>query len=364
MDPSPTGSLKLLQYLLRPAGAGAAGVVLLFGIGFSLVSWAGLFGLPVTLMLLSWFWKYAFVLFDSTVRGEPEAPALDIQMLNPLDELRPLAQLIIMALAGFVVWWVAATFGTPAGLVVAALALIFLPASVAMLGLERNAFKALNLLALGKLMRGLGLQYPALLGIIAVYALALLFMFRISLWPYFQYVSAMFAMLSVFSALAGAVYLRRDELGLSVWHSREIDAQRAQDQVRKLDEQALLHAYGLTRANRHIDAWQALNEWLQSRGHAREAYHWAIERTLSWGDARYRTRLTQEFLERLLDKHETGEALRVLEAALQHDPGFRPKTLSSTQRLADLATAGGAPGVARAMQSGLPNRTKDEPAAP
>ncbi len=50
------------------------------------------------LILMSWFFKYAYILFDHTVNGFDEPPTLDIQMLNPLDEQRPLAQVAILGL--------------------------------------------------------------------------------------------------------------------------------------------------------------------------------------------------------------------------------------------------------------------------
>src|SRR5580700_5529583 len=93
--------LKILRHLLRPARGGAAAVLIVFAILLTIAARARVMGIPLALILASWFFKYAYILFDHTVRGFDEPPTLDIQMLNPLDEQRPLAQVVILGLIYF-----------------------------------------------------------------------------------------------------------------------------------------------------------------------------------------------------------------------------------------------------------------------
>lgn len=88
----------MLSHLIRPASGAAAGVVIVFALLLAIAAKGGLFGIPLAFIVTSWFFKYAYILFDHTVWGFAEPPALDIKMLNPLDEQRPLAQLIILGL--------------------------------------------------------------------------------------------------------------------------------------------------------------------------------------------------------------------------------------------------------------------------
>src|SRR6516165_1001265 len=88
--------LNILRHLLRPVRGGAAALLIVFAILLSLAARAGLIGIPMALILISWFFKYAYILFDHTVHGFDEPPVLDIQMVNPLNEQRPLAQLVIL----------------------------------------------------------------------------------------------------------------------------------------------------------------------------------------------------------------------------------------------------------------------------
>ena len=94
------------------------------------------------LILTSWFFKYAYVLFDHTVWGFDEPPTLDIEMLNPLNEQRPLAQVVILALIYGAVEFVQHALGPAAAMIFAVPAALLSPASVAVLGLEGNIIKA------------------------------------------------------------------------------------------------------------------------------------------------------------------------------------------------------------------------------
>src|SRR6202140_4023181 len=134
--------LKIISHLLRPARGGAAGVLIVFAVLLSIAAKAGLLGIPMALILTSWFFKYAYILFDHTVRGFDEPPTLDIQMLNPLDEQRPLAQVAILGLIYLAVNFAKHTMGSTVAVVLAVAALLLLPASVAILGLEGDILKA------------------------------------------------------------------------------------------------------------------------------------------------------------------------------------------------------------------------------
>jgi hypothetical protein len=63
-------------------------------------------------------------------------------MLNPFDEQRPLAQVVTLSLIYVAVNFARHTMGPVPALVIAVVAALFLPASVAILGLEQNIFKA------------------------------------------------------------------------------------------------------------------------------------------------------------------------------------------------------------------------------
>ncbi len=354
---------KFLSHLLRPARGGAAGVLIVFALLLSIAAKAGLFGIPMAFILTSWFFKYAYILFDHTVHGFDEPPALDIQMLNPLDEQRPLAQLVILGLIYVAVNFARHTLGPTPALSIAVLAALLLPASVAILGLERNIIKAANPVAWVRMVWGLGPMYALVLAIIAGYSLLIVLLARWEPWlPVQIAIFNMFCILSIFSVLGGALYERRHELGLETWASPE----RTEDLRRKEDlrasEKEITEAYGQMRAGSHTQAWQLLQTWLTARGNAPDDYRWLCGRVAVWGDPRYMTRLTADYVDRLLVLKRTGEALDVVAQRLTGDPSFRPKTAAATLQIARIAAAGGGtPRVARALLADFAARFAGDP---
>jgi hypothetical protein len=356
---------KLIHHLIRPARGGAAAVVVIFAFLLMLAAEAGLVGIPLALLVISWFFKYAYILFDHTVRGFDEPPTLDIQMVNPLSEQRPLGQVAILGLIYLAVKAAGEYFGFAAALSLAVVCLFFLPASVAVLGLESNMLKAAYPVAWFRLVKGLGALYGAVLLVIFGYGMGLSVLWKFDLWTPVEIAIGMFAVLSVFSFLGGTLYERRDELGLETWVSPErTQALRDKDEL-KVNDKVVLDAYGLMRADSHIKCWQVLTDWLQSRAFLPEDYRWLCERTATWDDPRYITRLTEDYVGRLLVLKRAGEALDVVSQRLRKDPNFRPKSAAETLDLAQLACRGGGlPGIARALLSDFAARFPGDPRIP
>ena len=55
---------NLLTHLIRPIRGGAAGVLIVFAVLLSFAPTAGLMGIPLAVILTSWFFKYAYILLD------------------------------------------------------------------------------------------------------------------------------------------------------------------------------------------------------------------------------------------------------------------------------------------------------------
>jgi hypothetical protein len=340
-------------------------VIIVFALLLALALKAGLIGIPLGLVINSWFFKYAFVLFDHTTRGFDEPPVLDISMMNPINEQRPLVQLFIIALLAGGTQWTYSAMGTLPAAMLAIVFLAALPASVAILGLEVNIFKALNPYAWVHMMKGLGPLYVAVLALIFFGFLIIFTLGRLDLWPSIRIAIAMFGILSVFSVLGGAIYERRDALGIQTWTSPEQDAAKQRQEDHAENEKLILTAYGLMRAGRHVECWELLQHWLSEHDHAVEAYPWLCESVATWDDPRYITRLTEEHIERLLTRKRTGQALDLVAQRLRLDPAFRPKTAAATLTIAQLAArGGGAPKVARALTSDFATRFPGDPRTP
>ena len=74
------------------------------------------------------------------------------------------------------------------------------------------------------------------------------------------------------------------------------------------------------------------------------------------------TRLTEDYVDRLLVLKRNGEALDVVAARLGQDPSFRPKSAAATLQIARIAAAGGGvPRVARTLLADFPARFAGDP---
>jgi hypothetical protein len=180
---------------------------------------------------------------------------------------------------------------------------------------------------------------------------------RLELWLPLQIAILMFCVLSTFSFLGGAAYERRHELGLETWVSPKRTAELGRERELRRSEQQVTEAYGQMRVGSHTRAWELLQAWLTNRGNAPDDYRWLVGRVASWSDQRYITRLTEEYVDRLLALRRTGEALDVVAQRLGQDPSFRPRSAAATPQIARLAVGGGAaPRVARALLADFPAR--------
>lgn len=354
-------SMNFSLHLLRPLKGGAPSLIIVFAIGIAIAESAGLLGLALGLILLSWYSKYAFILFDHVVSGVQEPPALDIQMVNPADEQRPLAMLCILAGMYWACHAVSGYVGVWAGRVATGLLLFCLPACAAVLGLESDVFKALNPASWFRIVSGLRGLYLVLIGLIAVYVFVIIGITRLDLWRPVQLALLLFSGLSIFSLLAGFLYERRDEVGIDVVHSPEKTEARKVAVDTTAAAKLVDTAYGQMRASQHVEAWKTLMDWLDSRGHDLKDYEWLSSRIDAWSDQRYLDRIAEEYVDRLMAANRNSVALEVAGRALKRNPQFRPKSARATLRLAHIAASGGASRIARALLEDFAKRFQGSP---
>src|SRR5580698_2480176 len=120
----------MTRYLLMPFHAAPLMLVIVFTIlwtGF--ITFGKLFGIPADFILLSWFFKYCYALLDAVIADHKDLPVMSVEMLNPVNEQRPLIQAIIVSLGFIASWWVYHTVGPIAGLSLGAVLLAALPAT-------------------------------------------------------------------------------------------------------------------------------------------------------------------------------------------------------------------------------------------
>jgi len=312
--------------------------------GLALANFAGLFGLPLALILTSWFFKYAYALLDDVAHGLDEAPVLSMEMVNPLSQ-RPTAQVLICLGAWAVTQW------TDGGVRAAFIALfaLSLPASAAILGASGKLLQAVNPLALWTVMRALGVYYVGILALIVAGGWLAWWIVALPVWLVFKLAIVQFVVLANFNAIGAALYERREQLDLDVLRSPEraqqrLEAERTRARARMVDD-----IYALIRVRKYAGVAATLTAWFDatSRDELRVDAAEILQRAMSWNDLRAFSIIAPLCIVRLHDARLTGEALDAWEDALDHDPAFQLTPADKAGALAELSSLAGRRALAR-----------------
>lgn len=349
------GAAVILRYLAIPLRMAPLLLIGTFSVLLILAAKAGLFGIPLGLIILSWFTKYSFVLMDHLADGVVEPPVLSIEMVNPLSEQRPMIMLLLTIglfyASDAASYWV----GKQGALVLLIAVGAILPAIVAVQGATGTVVQSLNprrVLGLIGRLRG---DYVLILGFIGLVWL----FFRIVLESAFgdalpmvlRIALLMYAWLAVFSLIGGMLFERRLELGLDDVHTPEsIDAD---DDDETPDERArdkeIDRIYAEWRGGAHANAWKSVLALVSESKDELAELRWLYQRAAQWPDGRLAERLARELLPRLLAKRITGDALDITRERLRKNPQFRPAGSADLLTLVHLAKAAGDRATARLL---------------
>jgi hypothetical protein len=346
------------RYVLFPFRGGALMLLLTFTVGQEIALHAGWMGLPLALALLSWFFKYCFILLDAIVVGAAEPPVLSVEMINPINEQRPLGQALLIA--GGVALCLAAgkSLGVMMGWLTGAVLLLLLPASIATLGMTGHLLRAAWPPELWSVIRGVGHHY--LLLIIAIPGLALFFValahYGASSWVLIG--GGQLSFLLAFALIGSVLHEHRLELGIEYRTMEEHIAERTEREHASERSRMMDHAYMKFRVGKPLEGWQEIHDWLKLQrapaggslagrpvvdpGDELLREHRAVLAIAGrWDDVRPADRLTNELVELYFARRQTGRALEVVEERLAANPKFKPTNAAHTLRLAELAAAAG-----------------------
>jgi hypothetical protein len=343
------------RYFLVPFHSTPLLLVVTFSVGQLVAIKAGFTGIPLGLLLFSWFFKYCFVLFDSVVAGEEEPPVLSIEMVNPISEQRPLVLAVLVVAEAILVAALPARSGAAFAAVIALTAI--LPAHIAVLGFTRNVAKAIWPPALFTLIRTLGRNYLLLNAVTVACAGVIYWMAAhgTALLP--ALIAAQLLLLLTFALVAGTLFEHRLELGIDSKTRQERMAERAAREHQAERARMLDIAHSKLRVRKPLEGWQEIEAWL--RVHAQgdsqlPEYRAVLQAASEWDDARPADRLTNDLVALLLAKRATGEALLVVEQRLATNPKYQVAPPSHAVRIAELAGAAGKKGLQRRLAAQPP----------
>ncbi|HVN43091.1 MAG TPA: hypothetical protein VMT50_09935 [Steroidobacteraceae bacterium] len=355
---------SLLNAVLLPLRVSPLLLAVLFSFLFLLASHAGLLGLPIALVVGSWFFKYGFVLLDHAADGQPGAPVLAVEDVNPFGEARPL--LYAVAIAGYYLATVAIEDDLgPYWAFAARLAgLLALPAVLATHVVTGSFATAINPLAIVRMAWGLGPGYLLVLVVAIDCAMigraTLLGSGWLGPWPRMLLLELLW--LAMFSTVGGVIHARRLELGFEPAHSPERRERRASEDLAREHDHFIDQIFAEYRSGHTGNAWATIEQRIAQSADPAAEYAWIHERASTWPNPRLANRIAQALLPLLLARQRNGEALEVARTRLRTDPAFRPKEGAEAIRLAELARAAGDRTSARSLLEDFEHRYPDHSA--
>jgi hypothetical protein len=331
--------MDLLRSLAVPLHLTSLLFVAISGLLIPLLS-TSLLGLVPLLLLLSWLFKYGYVMLERVANGRFDAPVASLDMLGPF-EARPWVQLFIVVVAYAAIRWI----GGSAGRIAGAVALVLLPASVCLTGTAGSVFEAVNPLALWRVLRGFGAAYVLVLAVVAAMAGAAVLLARAPVWPVVRYALWELQILATFSFLGGVIYVRRLQVGFEPHVSPE-RAQVARDAARRQRRQRMLdEVYGLINARQYERAPAPLTAWLTGidNAHVAEDVHAITTAVLDWHNPYGISTASRCLIGWLIAAGKPVEAVHAMHSVLEKLPNFTLDSEPSTLALAQQACRLGQP---------------------
>lgn len=364
-------AMETLKYLLVPLRGASLTLIVLFSFLLLIAAKGGLLGLPLALILLSWFFKYGFALLDKVADGVNEPPVLSYEMVNPANESRPLGLLAIVGLFYLLTGMLESSLGSGPVTVLRAIGLMLVPAII-MLQVMDGFVESLHPGRLLQIIVRVPGSYVSILGLLAgswwlatrlvawLPEAELPLSISIPLPHVIRVAILMYAWLASFAMIGGVLFLRRAELDFEPSHSPERAAEKAERERQREIDQLIDRVFAEWRGGAYGNAWRTIEKHLSSSPRPGEELQLLFQRASQWPDQRLAHRLAQELIPQLLAARRTGDALNVVRAQLQADAKFKPIKGADTIKLIELARDAGDRRVARLLLAGFDERYDDD----
>jgi len=322
----------------------------IFGPLLAFCLWGGLYGLFAAMLMQVWVFKYCFVLVERLADGAEEPPVMDMDALSPF-ETRPWVQAGWLLGCGMI----SSAIGGTSGIVVGALFLALVPATVAILGFGEAAWRVLDPLTLFRVIRNLGIYYLLLLFALVAF-LAIGWFACTRFWSIAAAMLILWCEVAFFSLAGAVIYLRRNQFGYEPSKSPERAAARAEMERLKLRARMVDEVFQLVRIGKHVDATAPLAFWLRDidAEHLSKDCYFIAEQALKWEAPAAMNTIGSTLIRHLMRHGRPDAALAVFEILRTKAPNFTMDSVSDLRTLAEFAESNGREELAQSMRLETP----------
>lgn len=303
------------------------GLVYSLALGISLG--AGILGIPLLILILRSFWRYAYFALRTAAEGKTDIPAPGLETMSPLGGVGESLHFLVFLLfpIGVESWHPFGLGSIGRGLewllVLGALAIF--PASAGLLALTSSLESAFHPAAIVRFMRELGRDYRRLLALavgivvaarVAGAAVTALGYVGIPLARAFE----LWSVLAVF-VLTGLV-LREHRESFHIPGEREPDDERRARLERLEWRKTLDLAYASIRGGLVAEGYRTLKQFSAAHGDRVEVQYWLFENMLDWEDPTHALAVARRLIERHLAERELQAALELYARCSRVDAAF------------------------------------------
>ncbi|MGC3980731.1 MAG: hypothetical protein QM808_05675 [Steroidobacteraceae bacterium] len=343
----------LTQYLRWPMRSALLLLIISFALLLTLGEQAGLLGIPLYLILASWFFKYSFVLVDHVLDGRSEPPVLSIEMVNPFEQ-RPLGTLLIAAGYYLLTAALETKIGAQNVLALRIAGLAILPAMLATMSITGSFVDALKPWLVLTLIKRIAAPYAILLLLLALLWLAPILLFKLTgldamTSGVLSKIFFMYLWLTMMCCIGGVMYEHRDSLGIEPSITPERQAARIQTEMDREHDLFIDRLFAQCRSGTFDKAIATVQTLLNQSAQPLNEFRWLYARTAQWPDKRLAARLVQLCLPALLKERHYSETLDRVRERLRDSQTFRPDTADQVLTLVRIARDGGDRATARLL---------------
>lgn len=340
-----------LRVLLVPFHVTSLMLVAAFSVLFAFLDYGGMFGFAAGVLAQIWIVKYCYVLIEDIADGALEPPVMSTEMLSPF-EIRPWVQLAIV-IAGAVA---CNALGGNAGVLLAAILLVVLPASIAVLGVGEPFYQAVNPLMLYRLIRGLGPYYLLILISIPIYLGILALLESWGAWGLVTHAATLLCEISFFSLIGGCLYLRRHQVGIEPSRTPERTAAREETERVKLRAHMIDDVFQQARIGKYVEATRPLAQWLRTLDGETAALdaQFIAAQAMGWNMPAGLNTIGSTLIRHLLRAGRPDTALRVFERLRERNPTLTLDSPDDLRMLIDFAEGAGRDELAASMRLETP----------
>jgi hypothetical protein len=330
---------------------------LVYSLLISIAFGAGLLGIPLLILVLLSFWRYAYSVLRVAAQGKTDIPAPGLETMNPLGGVGETLHFLVFMLfpIGVVSWH---PFGVELGgrvlewlLILGAVAVF--PASAALLALTSSLESAFHPAAIAGFMRELGRDYRRLLGIaIGIVVGARILGAGAAALGYAGIPIAraleLWSVLAVFTVTG--MYLRAHRESFHIPGERE-PAEERNARLQRLEWRKTLDlAYASIRGGLVAEGYRTLRQFSAAHGDRVEVQYWLFENMLDWEDRVHALAVARRLVERHLSDGEPQAGLELYARCARLDPGFALEP-AAAMALAEQARSLGRQGLADELEA-------------